>query len=328
MPKSPRRLFCGASDVRFQGVLRALTLGISLLPTGVAQAQPVVTLKQQEAGVSAVMAENPSAWPELITVHARFQNMQPSRAVPFTVELPPGATTMLCTFAPVERRLPSRTAWGWSSQIGSLQVVPDDSAVYTLPYPEGVTHEVTQGHGGAVSHTGRLRYAVDWSMPEGSPVCAARAGRVVRAVAGFDRGGRAREMQAFANLLMIQHADGTLGEYLHLQKNGVLVKVGDEVKAGDLVARSGNTGCSTGPHLHFHVRLPLDGSTWRSVPVRFWTTTEEAVGNRGGRWVGEPRKPEVLTKGVRYTATRGAESMRQAEESRPPKGSPAPPERS
>jgi murein DD-endopeptidase MepM/ murein hydrolase activator NlpD len=146
-------------------------------------------------------------------------------------------------------------------------------------------------------------------------------------VAGSDRGGRAREMQEFSHLLMIQHADGTLGEYLHLQKNGVLVKVGDEVKAGELVARSGNTGCSTGPHLHFHVRQPLDGSTWRSVPVRFWTT-EAAVGNRGGRRAGEPRKTEVLTKGVRYTATRGAESMRQAEESRPLKGSPAPPERS
>ena len=185
MPKSPRRLFCGASDFTLQRVLRALTLGISLLPTGVAQAQPVVTLKQQEAGVSAVVAENPSAWPELITVQARCQNMQPSRAVPFTVELPPGATTMLCTFAPVERKRPSRTTYRWSSQIGSLQV-PDDSAVYTLPYPEGVTHEVTQAHCGAVSHTGRLRYAVDWSMPEGSPVCAARAGRVVRAVAaGF-----------------------------------------------------------------------------------------------------------------------------------------------
>ncbi len=312
MPKSPRRLFCGATDFRLQRVRRVLTSGISLLLAWVAQAQPVVTLKQQEAGVSAVVAENPSAWPEIITVHARFQNMQPSRAVPFTVELPPGATALLCTFAPVERKQPSRTTYRWSSQIGSLQA-PDDSAVYLLPYPEGVTHEVTQAHCGAVSHTGRLRYAVDWSMPEGSPVCAARAGRVVRVVAGFDRGGRAREMQEFSNLLMIQHADGTLGEYLHLQQNGVLVKVGDAVKAGDLVARSGNTGCSTGPHLHFHVRQPLDGSTWHSVPVRFQTTAG---------------KTEVLTKGVSYTATRGAESMRQAEESRPPKGSPVPPERS
>ena len=91
MPTSPRRLFCGTSDFRLQGVLRALTLGISLLPAAVAQAQPVVMLKEQEAGVSAVVAENPSAWPELITVQARCQNMQPSRAVPFTVELPPGA---------------------------------------------------------------------------------------------------------------------------------------------------------------------------------------------------------------------------------------------
>lgn len=325
MPRSPRRLFCGARDFRLRRVLRALTLGISLLPAGVAQADPIVALQQQEAGVSAVVAANPSAWPELITVHARFQNMQPSRAVPFTVELPPGATSLLCTFAPVERKRPSRTTYRWSSQIGSLQapdrggggdkrgLVDGRAAVYTLPYPEGVTHEVTQAHCGAVSHTGRLRYAVDWSMPEGSPVCAARAGRVVRVVAGFDRGGRAREMQEFSNLLMIQHADGTLGEYLHLQKNGVLVKVGDEVQAGDLVARSGNTGCSTGPHLHFHVRQPLDGSTWRSVPVRFQTTAGQT---------------EVLTKGVSYTATRGAESMRQAEESRPPKGSPTPPERS
>ncbi len=312
MPKSPRRLFCGATDFRLQRVRRVLTSGISLLLAWVAQAQPVVTLKQQKAGVSAVVAANPSAWSQLITVQARFQNMQPSRAVPFTVELPPGATALLCTFAPVERKQPSRTTYRWSSQIGSLQA-PDESAVYLLPYPEGVTHEVTQAHCGAVSHTGRLRYAVDWSMPEGSPVCAARAGRVVRVVAGFDRGGRAREMQEFSNLLMIQHADGTLGEYLHLQQNGVLVKVGDAVKAGDLVARSGNTGCSTGPHLHFHVRQPLDGSTWRSVPVRFQTTATQT---------------EVLMKGVSYTATRGAESLRQADESRPPKGSLTPPERS
>ncbi len=107
MPISPRRLFCGASDFRLLRVLRLLTLGSSLLPAAVALAQPVVTLKQQEAGISAVVAANPSAWPELITVQARFQNMQPSRAVPFTVELPPGATTQLCTFVPVERKRPN-----------------------------------------------------------------------------------------------------------------------------------------------------------------------------------------------------------------------------
>ena len=57
---------------------------------------------------------------------------------------------------------------------------------------------------------------------------------------------------------MIKHADDTFGVYWHMKHNGVLVKVGDKVKQGDDIARSGNTGNSSGPHLHFDVRIGWD----------------------------------------------------------------------
>ena len=57
--------------------------------------------------------------------------------------------------------------------------------------------------------------------------------------------------KANGNCVEIQHADGVLAKYLHLSKNNV--KAGDRVKAGDIIALTGNTGRSTGPHLHYQL---------------------------------------------------------------------------
>lgn len=111
-------------------------------------------------------------------------------------------------------------------------------------------------------------------MPEGTPVLAAREGLVVGTEDKFDINGSDKDKYAnFANFVIVKHPDGTFGEYDHLQKGGVAVKTGQTVKKGDILGYSGNTGFSTGPHLHFFVYMALDGKTRRSFPFRFISST-------------------------------------------------------
>lgn len=82
---------------------------------------------------------------------------------------------------------------------------------------------------------------IDISAPPDSPVRAVRDGRVI--FSGWKEG--------FGNIVEIDHGDGTITRYGHNSRN--LVSTGDEVKRGTPIALVGNTGLSTGPHLHFEV---------------------------------------------------------------------------
>ena len=82
---------------------------------------------------------------------------------------------------------------------------------------------------------------VDWATPVGTTVLASSAGTVTRA--GWGSG--------YGYCVYIQHPDGRSTRYGHLSK--VLVKAGQTVSQGQKIALSGNTGVSTGPHLHFEI---------------------------------------------------------------------------
>ena len=82
---------------------------------------------------------------------------------------------------------------------------------------------------------------VDWATPIGTSVVASSGGTVVRA--GWGAG--------YGYCVYIQHPNGMMTRYGHLKK--VLVKTGQTVKQGERIALSGNTGVSTGPHLHFEI---------------------------------------------------------------------------
>ena len=112
-------------------------------------------------------------------------------------------------------------------------------------------------------------YAIDLVVPEGTPVLAARRGVVMQVESGFDKGGSSNRAQLAerANLVRIIHDDGTMALYAHLQENGVYVKVGQKVSVGQQIAVSGNTGYSSGPHLHFAVQVNR-GMRLVSVPFR------------------------------------------------------------
>ncbi len=144
----------------------------------------------------------------------------------------------------------------------------DSSYVYSLPYPKGTNHFIIQGYNSLFSHKGRL--AIDFKMKKGSPVAAARGGVVIRAEQSFTKGGTSKKYLGKANQVIIKHSDGSFASYAHLQHNGVLVKVGDSVKQGHIIARAGSTGYSATPHLHFIVW----GSTAKGrtqLPTRFKT---------------------------------------------------------
>ena len=101
-------------------------------------------------------------------------------------------------------------------------------------------------------------------MPVGTPIIASRAGVVVKTE--NRQSGRGRDPSG--NFVRVLHADGTMAVYLHLSQGSVRVKEGQRVAQGALLGLSGNTGNSTGPHLHFVVQRNT-GMGLVSIPFRF-----------------------------------------------------------
>lgn len=144
---------------------------------------------------------------------------------------------------------------------------PDPHAVYELPFAAGRSFRVTQGFKSSYTHKKLESYAIDWGLPEGTPVHAARSGIVV----GADGSSTSRK-RGRGNFIWIRHADGTYGWYLHLKPGGVLVKAGQKVDVGKHIGYSGNTGKSTRAHLHFQVSIPTSGRyAFTTIPIRLRT---------------------------------------------------------
>ena len=140
---------------------------------------------------------------------------------------------------------------------------------YFLPFKAGESHIVAQGEMGAFSHFGEFLYSIDFGMPEGTEVTAMRNGTVVFIKEDSNEGGPDKLFLDKANFIWILHSDNSIARYVHLKQNGVLVNVGDKVKTGDLIGLSGNTGYTSGPHLHVQVVLQKGFSETDLIPIRF-----------------------------------------------------------
>jgi murein DD-endopeptidase MepM/ murein hydrolase activator NlpD len=150
----------------------------------------------------------------------------------------------------------------------------DATAVYALPFKSGIYVRVVMGYDDPQAHEGDQRFAIDFAVPIGTEVRAARDG----VVAGTgtipsdvsDEPGTTR-----GDYVWVRHSDGTVASYLHLRHDGAAVKVGHAVKSGQLLGYSGCTGhCSAGL-LHFHVATPLqsrhDSNGFKTFPTVFNT---------------------------------------------------------
>ena len=139
--------------------------------------------------------------------------------------------------------------------------------------PEG-QFPISQGFQGEKTHlTPDSEFAIDIAMPVGTAIHAVRSGTVMDVEEDFNRGGTNKEKFVDkANHVRILHEDGTMAVYAHLDLASVSVRPGSRIRAGQKIARSGNTGFSSGPHLHFVIQQNT-GMKLISVPFKFQTAT-------------------------------------------------------
>lgn len=141
---------------------------------------------------------------------------------------------------------------------------------YRLPYALASAHAVSQAFPDRLTHTDpSSQHAIDFAMPVGTGVYAARGGIVVDVASDHFEAGLDPSVDGpRANLVRILHDDDTMSLYGHLNWNSIRVLPGQRVARGEYLADSGNTGFSTGPHLHFVVQRNAGGRIV-SVPVQF-----------------------------------------------------------
>ena len=155
----------------------------------------------------------------------------------------------------------------------------DDGAIYVLPFLKDKKYQILQSWNGSFSHYSvESKFAIDFTMPEGDTICAARSGVVVRTDDQYSENG-GKELKDKANQIVILHNDGTLAFYVHLLHKGVLVRAGEQVHAGQVIGLSGNTGYSTRPHLHFVVRE----APGKAIPIYFKGYQRKKINK--GKWV-------------------------------------------
>lgn len=182
---------------------------------------------------------------------------------PISWVLQPRSQIRLLTLAPHDLQQPMHYTPKLRYALGDPRMLPKSNP-YPLPWVGG-PFRLTQGANGKYSHfTPKGRYALDIAMPEGTPIVAARSGMVVK----IENHQTGRGKNPSGNFVRVLHDDGTMGVYLHLMRNSVKVSEGQRVTVGDKLALSGNTGNSTGPHLHFVVQRNV-GMALESIPFDF-----------------------------------------------------------
>ncbi|EDZ61404.1 peptidase M23B [Sulfurimonas gotlandica GD1] len=216
----------------------------------------------------AVFARNKNPYSITINVKGEYKNLGYAD-VAHTFSLKPDSTK---EYIKLYKRNGSYTySFSYSWIKGSMDAKHDDSYQYRLPFARGTSKVVSQGYNGSSTHKGASSYAVDFIMDIGTKIYAARGGVVVDVKEDSNKVGYSESFAKHGNFVTIEHDDATFATYYHLKKFGAYVKVGESVNRGDLIGYSGNTGYSSGPHLHFQVYKTTDARSTESIPVKFLT---------------------------------------------------------
>ena len=167
-------------------------------------------------------------------------------ALPVATAAAPAAKTAVATAAPSQS---ARLVQPSATVEASENLAKPDEAVAALPtFRWPVRGKVITSYGAKTN--GKANDGINLAVPEGTPVKAAEDGVV--AYSG-------NELKGYGNLILVRHANGYVTAYAHASE--LLVKRGDTIKRGQVIAKSGQSGEVASPQLHFEIRrgsTPVD----------------------------------------------------------------------
>lgn len=192
--------------------------------------------------------------------------------------VPPRSNTVLMALDLLENATRPVVEFQYRYLAGDPNARHQPQQPYRAPFAAATNHPITQAFPQVATHISRdSQYAVDIAMPIGTDIMAARGGVVFDIAASNFSGGLDPVRDGpKANVVRILHDDGTYAIYAHLNTNTIRVRPGDRVRRGQYIADSGNTGFSSGPHLHFAV-VRNAGMFIESVPVLFEGSNAERI---------------------------------------------------
>ncbi|MCE7990597.1 MAG: M23 family metallopeptidase [Roseivirga sp.] len=215
-----------------------------------------------------IYADNDKLYPQSTELTLDLKGLKPRQKPDKYIVVPPGSKRYQLT----ELVIPQNRSWSYNYSftyyMGDVTSEHNDSYAYRLPFEEGKRFKVAQGYNGKSSHQGEN--ALDFNLPADEVIMAARPGTVVRLKEDSNRGCPSKSCAKLGNFVTIMHEDGSFADYYHLKQNGVLVELGTNVKAGEPLGLTGNTGWATGYHLHFIVYAPRPKGR-ETLPTQFRT---------------------------------------------------------
>lgn len=247
---------------------RELLIVLLWAPAVASAIEPAVKLKDVALGgqrYQVVATIEGPALPVTITLEPGpdYENCAPTVPLPLTRLATKAGELVLVELSPAEASKKWRCAWRYKTAFGdSSRAAPEDCRL-ALPFRPLGRFRVIQGFDGALTHRDRVRHALDFAMPEGTPVLAARDGVVTWVQDDAQDGTRVG-----GNTVSLLHADGTLTQYAHLKRGSVVAVEGQSLSRGAVLALSGATNDTpVEPHLHFEVFLE-PGTTRRTLPFK------------------------------------------------------------
>ena len=166
--------------------------------------------------------------------------------------------------------------------IGTLEPKIKDYKVI-IPLSPDVGYKICQSPDGPLTtHTSGKKYAVDFCADENTPILAAQSGVVVEVMQDYTQGGRNIALLGKENKIKVLHDDGLVAVYAHIAHKSAFVKVGDRVEQGQKLAKVGNVGYSSGPHLHFELTQPItqlnaENQIYDVMPAVFVDRNNQAI---------------------------------------------------
>lgn len=241
------------------------------LPTGLPSLSVTVTARQVDDSIR-LEARNEYPVPvEVIVALDELENVEvpkPEQGMRWVVDA--GSSRTLLELATIDSGMSSAAEFRFLWLPGDPNAVHQDDVLYRAPFAVANSYLISQTFPAATTHqTPDSYYAIDVAMPVGTDVYAARSGIVFEVASTNFEGGVDKEAYLeTANFVRIMHDDGSHAVYAHLNWNSIRVRPGDRVERGEYIADSGNTGFSSGPHLHFAV-LMNRGMRLVSIPITF-----------------------------------------------------------